>query len=137
MSAEDSDKCDIITDNTDLRNEILAIGIPILLPNGKSLLRGSIIKIPAFRGENVLDINEKNINTWANEGWVDLRVGNMKKWQSRISELIEEAESISHSDSSSTHVRTKAYWNNFEEMSIGKICSWLFIHEEKGLRMKA
>jgi hypothetical protein len=138
-SPEDlSDKCfDLISNNSDLRNDILAIGIPILLPNGESLLRGTIIKIPAFRGENVLDINEKNINTWANEGWVDLRVSNMSKWQYRISELIKEAESISHSDSSSTHVRTKAYWNNFEEISIGKICSWLFIHEEKGLRMKA
>jgi hypothetical protein len=133
-----SDKCfEIISNDADLRNEILAIGIPILLPNGESLLRGSIIKIPAFRGENVLDINEKNINTWANEGWVDLRVSNMSKWQYRISELIKEAESISYTDSSSTHVRTKAYWNNYEEINIGKICSWLFIHEEKGLRMKA
>jgi hypothetical protein len=128
---------DIIVNDSDLRAEILAIGLPILLPNGESLLRGSIIKIPAFRGENVLDINEKNINTWATEGWIDLRIANMKKWQHRLLDLIEEVENIPVSDTSSMHVRTKDYWNNFEDISIGKICSWLFIHEEQGKRMKS
>ncbi len=133
-----SEKCfDIIVNDDKLRNEMLAVGIPILLPNGESLLRGSIIKIPAFRGDNVVDVNEKNINTWANEGWVDLRVNNMKKWQVRLKELIEEAQSIPDDDTSSQHVRTKEYWDNFEEISIGKICSWLFIHEEHGRRMKS
>lgn len=133
-----SDKCfEIISNDDDLRNEILAIGLPVLLPDGQSLLRGSIIKIPAFRGENVLDVNENNINTWANEGWVDLRVSNMKKWQDRLKDLIEEAEAIPEEETSSAHVRTRDYWNNFEEINIGKICSWLFIHEEQGKRMKS
>ena len=133
-----SEKCfEIITNDTDLRNEILAIGIPVLLPNGESLLRGNTIKIPAFRGENILDVNEQSINNWANEGWIDLRVSNMKKWQDRLTELIEEAEEITPINTSSMHVRTKDYWNNFEEINIGKICSWLFIHEEQGKRMKA
>ena len=133
-----SRKCfDIIVTNDKLRSEMLAVGIPVLLPDGKSLLRGSIIKIPAFRGENILDINEKNINTWASEGWVDLRVGNMEKWQERLKDLILEAESISGDDTSSQHVRTKEYWNYFEEINIGKICSWIFIHEEHGNRMKS
>jgi hypothetical protein len=133
-----SEKCfDIIANDNDLRNEILSIGIPVLLPDGESLLRGGTIKIPAFRGENVLDVNEKNINTWANEGWVDLRISNMKKWQTRLTDLIKEVELIPESDTSSMHVRTNDYWNNFEEINIGKICSWLFIHEEQGNRMKA
>ncbi len=133
-----SNKCfEIISNDDKLRNEMLAVGIPVLLPDGNSLLRGSIIKIPAFRGDNLVDVNEKNINTWAYEGWVDLRKDNMKKWQERLKELIEEANSIPQDDTSSQHVRTKEYWNNFEEISIGKICSWLFIHEEHGNRMKS
>ncbi len=133
-----SEKCfDIILNNKKQRSEIISIGIPILLPNGESLLRGSNIKIPAFRGENVLEINRENIDKWAFEGWVDLRVSNMKKWQQRIKDLIDEANSIPETDTSSQHVRTKAYWNNFEEINIGKICSWIFIHEEQGRRMKA
>lgn len=133
-----SEKCfDIVVKNDKLRNEMLAIGIPVLLQDGKSLLRGSIIKIPAFRGENILDVDEEKINTWSNEGWVDLRESNMAKWQERIKDLIAEAEEIPDDDTSSQHVRTKAYWNNFEEINIGKICSWLFIHEEHGRRMKS
>ena len=128
---------EIIVSDDKLRNEMLAIGIPILLPNGDSLLRGSIIKIPAYRGENIVEVNDKNINIWANEGWVDLRVSNMVRWQERLKDLIDEAEEIPADDTSSQHVRTKEYWNNFEEINIGKICSWLFIHEEHGRRMKS
>ncbi|HSD64774.1 MAG TPA: hypothetical protein VLB50_13310 [Ignavibacteriaceae bacterium] len=138
IPSELSKKCfDIITTDDKLRNEMLAIGIPVLLPDGQSLLRGSIIKIPAFRGENVLEITEERINNWANEGWVDLRESNMAKWLERLHELIDEAESIPDIDTSSQHVRTKAYWDNFQEINIGKICSWLFIHEEHGKRMKS
>jgi len=133
-----SEKCfEIIIDNSKLRSEIISIGIPILLPDGESLLRSGTIKIPAFRGENVLDISKENIEKWSNEGWVDLRTGNMSKWQTRIKELIDEAEKIPADETSSMHVRTKEYWNYFEEINIGKICSWLFIHEEQGTRMKA
>lgn len=133
-----SKKCfNTIKNDTNLKNEILSIGIPILLPDGKNLLRGNIMKIPPYRGENELDVNDENINTWAKEGWVDLRVENMDRWQKRIKGLIDEAESISEFDTSSMHVRTREYWDNFEEINIGKICSWLFIHEEKGKRMKA
>ncbi len=137
-SKELSEKCfEIITENSKLRSEIISIGIPVLLPDGESLLRGNTIKIPAFRGENVLDISKENIEKWSNEGWVDLRPINMSKWQTRISELIDEAEKIPATETSSMHVRTKEYWNYFEEINIGKICSWLFIHEEQGTRMKA
>ncbi len=133
-----SEKCfEIITENSKLRSEIISIGIPVLLPDGESLLRGNTIKIPAFRGENVLDISKENIEKWSNEGWVDLRPINMSKWQTRIAELIDEAEKIPATETSSMHVRTKEYWNYFEEINIGKICSWLFIHEEQGTRMKA
>ena len=125
-----------VSDDSDLRSEILSIGIPILDPEGKSLLRGEMIKIPAFRGENELEINPENVEKWANEGWVDLRPSNMQKWITRIKELIEEAEAIPEDNTSSLHVRTKSYWNNFGEINIGRICSWLFIHEEHGTRMK-
>ncbi len=127
---------EVVSDNDDLRSEILSIGIPILLPDGQSLLRSEIIKIPPYRGENELDINKENIEKWSGEGWVDLRPENMKRWKVRIAELIQEVEAIPEDDTSSLHVRTKDYWNNFEDINIGKICSWLFIHEEKGTRMK-
>ncbi|MGE5400091.1 MAG: short-chain dehydrogenase [Ignavibacteriales bacterium] len=129
--------CEIISQNAALRNEILSIGIAILMPDGTSLLRGNEMKIPPYRGEDELDINDITINLWAKDGWVDLRVANMSIWQNRLRAIMSEAESIPMSDTSSMHVRTKAYWNNFQKIDIGKVVSWIFIHEEKGMRMKA
>ncbi len=128
---------DLLKNNPKLRNEIISIGIPILLADGKSLLRGNDIKIPPFRGDNELDINQKNIDMWAHDGWIDLRESNMRDWQARIKKIIDEAEGISPTDTSSMHVRTKKYWNNFEVIDIGKVVGWIFIKEEKGERMKA
>ena len=128
---------ELIKKNRSLSNEIISIGIPILLPDGKSLLRGNEIKIPPFRGDNELEISSKTIDLWANDGWVDLRGTNMKIWQKRIKSIIDEAELITAIDTSSMHVRTKRYWNSFETIDIGKVVSWIFIKEEKGERMKA
>ncbi|MCZ7603460.1 MAG: short-chain dehydrogenase [Melioribacteraceae bacterium] len=126
-----------INENRKLRNEIVSIGIPILLPDGKNLIRGNDIKIPPFRGKNELDLTPENIDSWAFDGWVDLREKNMKVWIERIKTIIKEAESINPMDTSSMHVRTKKYWNNFEKIDIGKVVGWIFIKEEKGERMKA
>ena len=128
---------EVIKEDEKLRSEIISIGIPILMPDGKKLLRGNEIKIPPYRGEDELDVNEKNIELWTNDGWVDLRESNMKKWIDRLKDIMEEANSIDPEDTSSMHVRNKKYWNNFEEINLGKVVSWIFIHEEKGMRMKA
>ncbi len=149
MIAEDMDKIpaisseefsermtEIIKSNDNLRNQILSIGIPILLPDGESLLRGNEIKIPPFRGENELEITEDNVELWAKDGWIDLRVKNIDKWKERIRAIMEEAESIPEDDTSSMYVRNKRYWNNFKGIDIGKVVSWIFINEEHGGRMK-
>ena len=126
-----------IVENRKLRNEIVSIGIPILLPDGKNLLRGNEIKIPPHRGNNELDLSNESIDKWAFDGWVDLREKNMLVWIERLRTIIKEAESINPMDTSSMHVRTKKYWNNFEKIDIGKVVGWIFIKEEKGERMKA
>ncbi|MBN1637729.1 MAG: short-chain dehydrogenase [Ignavibacteriales bacterium] len=127
----------IISSDAKLRSEIVSIGIPILLPDGKSLLRGNEMKIPPFRGENELEIKDKNIELWSKDGWVDLRVSQMENWINRIKAIMDEANEIPYTDTSSLHVRTKAYWNNFEEIDLGKVVSWIFIKEEHGKRMKS
>ena len=128
---------DLILNNAKLRSEIISIGIPILMPDGKSLLRGNEMKIPPYRGKDELEITENNIALWANDGWVDLREKNMATWIERLKGIMNEANSIPPDDTSSMHVRNKKYWNNFENINLGKVVSWIFIHEEKGMRMKA
>jgi len=119
-----------------LVKQMVSIGIPILMPDGVSLIRGNEIKIPPFRGEEELPITPENIDAWAKDGWVDLRAKNFVKWQDRIRAIINEAESIPPNDTSSMYVRNKKYWDDFKKINIGKVVSWIFIHEEHGLRMK-
>ncbi len=126
----------LLLENEKLRSEIISIGIPILMADGKSLLRGNTMKIPPFRGKNKLQITKDKINLWAKDGWVDLRIENMESWKKRIQAIMDEANSIAADDTSSLHVRTKKYWNDFKKIDIGKVVSWIFIHEEKGKRMK-
>ena len=127
---------ELIKNNHDLRNEILSIGIPILMPDGKTFIRGKEMKIPVFTGDNEISLDAAKINRFAYECWLDLRPSNMNAWLKRIKAIMDEAIAISEKDTSSLHVRTKQYWNYFEEISIGRVVSWIFIHEEKGTRMK-
>ncbi len=101
-AAEISSKIyDLLLENEKLRSEIISIGIPILMADGKSLLRGNEMKIPPFRGENKLAITDEKINLWANDGWVDLRIKNMEVWKERIKGLMDEANAIKPDDTSS------------------------------------
>lgn len=136
--AEISQKAEeLIKNNRLLRSQIISIGIPILMRDGKKLIRGNEIKIPPYRGENELKITSENIDLWAHDGWVDLREKNFEMWINRFKKIIEETEKIPAEDTSSRFVRDRDYWNNYEEIDIGKIVGWLFIYEELGARMKS
>jgi hypothetical protein len=128
---------DLLSNNMKLRSEIISIGIPILLPDGKSLLRGKEIKIPAYRGENELPATPKSIDHWAVSGWVDLRVKNMKKWQERFKLIARNLKAFPAGETSSRNFRTLEYWENFNDIDAGKVAGWIFTEEEKGMRMKA
>lgn len=127
----------LITNDAQLRSNIISIGIPVLLPDGRSLLRGPMIKIPPFRGEHELPVNAKNIDHWAHDGWVDLRVKNMELWRQRFEQIIKEVEGLPAGETSSRTMHNGDYWNNLSEIDPGKVCGWLFTYEEKGKRMKA
>ncbi len=126
----------MVTDDDKLRSEMVSIGLGILLPDGEKLLRGNELKIPVKTGDAVVPINAKIIDKWAHDGWVDLREKNIRFWQKRLRDLMKESELITAKDTSSLHVRTRYYWNNYETIDIGRVVSWLFINEEKGNRMK-
>jgi hypothetical protein len=120
-----------------LRSRIISIGIPILLPDGRSLLRADQVKIPPYRGEDELPADTVSINQWAHDGWVDLRVKNMKLWQQRMRQIIRMVEGLHEKETSSRTLDTEDYWKNFSEIDPGKLCGWIFTYEERGRRMKA
>jgi hypothetical protein len=120
-----------------LRSAIISIGIPILMPDGISLLRGRDVKIPPFRGEDELEVTPHNIDRWTHDGWVDLRIENMRQWQRRIVEVLRMIRDLPENETSSRTLDTRDYWNNLSDIDPGKLCGWIFTYEEKGQRMKA
>ena len=126
----------LVTVDTDLRRRIISIGIPILMPDGKRLVRGPNIVIPPYRGNNEVEINEQNIKAWTHDGWVDLRPKNMEHWQGRMklmAKLIARHDwETPGSDTSSSYNRKHFMVNG--ELNIGEIVGWIFNNEEKGAR---
>jgi hypothetical protein len=127
---------ELIKTDPQLRADILSIGIPILMSDGRSLLRGPEMKIPAYRGVNELDVTSENIERWTAEGWLDLRESNFRLWQKWLSKIQNEIESIPEDDTSSKFDRDREYWTESKNIEPGKIVGWLFLAEEQGLRMK-
>jgi len=127
---------ELIGTNSKLRSQIISIGIPILMPDSKSLLRGPFVKVPQDPRQEIFDATPQTIDLWCHNGWVDLRVSNMEKWHRRLHELVGTMDSPLSDDSSSQWLRDAAFWHRDEPLDEGEIVGWLFIHEEKGMRMK-
>ncbi len=127
---------DLLNNDTQLRSQILSIGIAVLLPDGKSYVRGADIKIPVRRGETKLELTEANINAWCNEGWIDLRPSNFEEWKQRLNNIMEHSNTFPKDDTSSRYNYTNEYWDNFGNIDEGKIVGWIFEFEDKGWRFK-
>ncbi|HEY3874483.1 MAG TPA: short-chain dehydrogenase [Candidatus Kapabacteria bacterium] len=123
--------------DTKLRSNMISIGIPVLLSDGKRLIRGSHIKIPAQRwgADKSVELTHDLRDIWANEGWVDLRESNMKAWKERFHAIREQAEKHGNITGSEAD-HSPAYWNNFASIDEGKLAAWIFANEEGGERVK-
>jgi hypothetical protein len=126
---------DEIKTNSELRSQILSIGLPILLDNGK-YLRGDFVKIPVQHNSNEIDFSSDNINQFCYDGWIDLRKENLDTWKNRLTKIVEQAESVPSDDTSSGPVYDNEYWNFFNSIEPGKIAGWIFEHEDNGWRFK-
>lgn len=106
-----------------LRQRILSIGIPVLLPDGRRLLRGPLLK-----------------SQDAEHGWVDLTPQNVERWQERVAGLRAFLRVIAQSPTGSGSDRvypSAAAWSTEDTFDVGEVVGWLFVHEEKGRRGKA
>jgi hypothetical protein len=118
------------------RREIVSIGIPILLPDGR-VLRGPESKIPpVVAGTEVYEVSAERVEAWAWAGWVDLREANMGRWKARFERIHAEMEAIPTSDTSSRYLRDRQFWGEEGAIQPGKVVGWIFATEEQGARMK-
>ncbi len=127
---------DLVKSDMRLRSRIISIGIPILLPDGKQVLRGSFVKVPQDPRQTVFEVTDENINHWCETGWIDLRVSNIEKWHGRLRELLSHAKSVSPNDTSSHSLRDMSFWHTDKPLNEGEVVGWLFIDEDEGRRMK-
>ena len=104
-----------------LRRQILSVGLPILLSDGRSILRGPhVVIMPSADGADV-----------AARGWIDLRPDNLRKWVDRAKAIAAEPED--------TRKGSAARWtavNASGPVEPAKLAVWIFEHEDGGYRIK-
>ena len=127
---------ELILNDERITSEVVSIGIPVLLKDGKRLLRGPFVKIPPNSGKNEIPMEEKDISVWARDGWVDLREENCKKWQERIKLIQEDLNSIYKNDTSSAAEHGRMFEVENGNIEIGEIVGWIFNQEDQGARIK-
>jgi NAD(P)-dependent dehydrogenase (short-subunit alcohol dehydrogenase family) len=118
-----ADLLEMIACDAPLRQQILSIGVPILLPDGERLMRGPVIK-----------------SEDAYHGWVDITPTNLSHWQQRLKTLREMTRDVEPDGASrgfNQSVRASGVWYDDETIDVGEIAGWIFIHEDKGWRGKA
>lgn len=114
-------------------NRIVSVGIPILLDSGE-LIRGPKVIIPAEATQ--IPVTPQRIDAWAEDGWVDLRLANCKRWVERFQRIHRELMSVPASDTSSRYLRNQRFWHHEHDILPGKIAGWIFSEEDQGARMK-
>jgi hypothetical protein len=111
---------------------ITSLGIPILLPDGKRLMRGPRIRIPEVPNGESVALNNGDVDTYAAKGWLDLRPSNMTGWQKRFETIRQERERIRGRGSAA--ITRQSYL--FDDIRIGEIVGWIFNNEQDGYRIK-
>ncbi|PWT94199.1 MAG: hypothetical protein C5B55_03065 [Blastocatellia bacterium] len=122
----------LIENNTKLRNTINSVGLPILTPDGQSLIRGPHIRIPEVPGANTVNVTPENIDKWAAKGWVDLRPQNFARWRERFTKMSGRPWRLD--EQGSAGIKREAYPH--EDIRVGAVVGWIFNNEILGYRIK-
>ena len=111
-----------------------SIGIPILMPDGNTILRGPRINVPELVGHraSVPLGNAENLEKWVRKGWIDLRTKNIEVWIARFEKMLKARAVLRDMGSASASIRT-FMGDHFE---IGEVVAWIFNNELGGYRVK-
>lgn len=110
----------VVDQDVTLRRQILSVGLPVLLPDGASVLRGEVVVVPPDgKGADI-----------APRGWVDLRPSNFALWVRRARAITREpTEAGTGSGADWTAIRADA------PIRPSRMAVWIFEHEEGGFRI--
>jgi len=118
----------LVRDDADLRQRALSIGIPVILPDGKHLLRGPHVIVGPEKG---LSLGDPRL---PERGWVDLRAENWARWRERCRDLaheLRERPGVAFG-SGGDH----EYGDLRGKIRPGRMAAWIFRYEDKGERIK-
>jgi len=118
----------LLDEDADLRQRIVSIGLPILLPDGDRLLRGPEVKV---RPEEGLPAGDPRL---VERGWVDLRPQNWQRWSERCGQLLREIAERPGIDQGSGG--DHEYGDRTGDIRPGRMAAWIFRYEDKGERIK-
>ncbi len=118
----------LVRDDSDLRQRILSIGLPVLLSDGVSVLRGPRLKVLPEEGV------EMRAETLLDQGWVDLRARNWERWRERLSAfLLEESARPGIEEGS---MGDHEHGDGEGVIRPGRLAAWIFRYEDRGERIK-
>jgi len=123
----------LVRDRPELANEPAAVGIPVLLESGE-LIRGTEVLIPHAAVDE--PVTPEGMAKWVDNGWVDLRLDNCRRWCERFERIREELAALPAGDTSSRFNRTALFWTKDPRIQPGKLVGWILTVEEGGWRMK-
>lgn len=118
--------------NVKLCNTMTSIGVPILLPNGKHLIRGPRIRIPEIPGITEVPLRQVDVDRWAAKGWVDLRPSNFAAWHQRFQTILDLRSRYRGRGSAAVSRQIYIY----DDIRIGELVGWIFNNEQVGYRIK-
>jgi hypothetical protein len=117
----------LLQEDADLRVRIISIGLPILLPDGATMLRGPDVKVAPEAGQSPTDAR------LADNGWVDLRASNWRTWKGRAQALARDLDLPLADKGSRVDVDPEPRRAGIRP---GRLAAWVFRYEDKGERIK-
>ncbi len=118
----------LVDEDDDLRQRIVSIGLPIVLPDGEHVLRGPDVKV---RPEPGVALGDARL---VDRGWVDLRPSNWARWRRRCRAVRDEIEERPGVETGS---RSDHEYGDLEgRLRPGRMAAWIFRVEDAGERIK-
>ncbi len=119
----------------EVANLAASVGVPVLMPDGRTLVRGPRVNIPQPEGNKTsFEIAKaEQVDAWAKKGWVDLRPANIKIWRDRFEKMLTTRSQVFNEGSAATTIET---YTGGDAIEIGNVVAWVFNNELEGYRIK-
>jgi len=110
-----------------------SIGIPILEPDGKTMLRGPMISAPPYRiFRKTVPVTAETLERYV-ETWVDLRPERVRWWFEAFRQMRASQKSREREGLATARVSHGTYLS--DDIEIGNVVAWIFSTREEGFRV--